>query len=427
MKKLLIFCFLFSFVSFSFVMWINYNFSSNGLWWGTIYWSDWSYSMISNNWLWTYKINTYNYSYNNAYEDIYNDYTKKSNEIMNRNKDVYVPLNFPNIENLKTINPTNINYSQRLYEWSLQCAEDLKYLLNSVESVCKNSKKLWDLSNCRDSISIALSAFLRSMNADYAWKACNDAWRDWIYILDDLSKIYFWWSTSAAWCPNNSSLENDWICYCDEWYINNDTNDGCMLDVYECGENSYFNWSNCSCDEWFVINSLNNWCATMEDYCHGEYWDKMSVIDDEEWNSICMCEEGYYFYENTNSCKDHGLYCKRKFWRHTESIKDWDLLNCMCEDWYNMVDNVCVKTDEKLNWVKYLPKKSNRTITTIAIYIDDLIDDAYEEGTDSGIEVINYRNDFIKILEKFLNKDLSKAQSKKEFVRVLWKLMPMIK
>jgi hypothetical protein len=82
-----------------------------------------------------------------------------------------------------------------------------------------------------------------------------------------------------------------------------------------------------------------------------------------------------------------------------------------------MLNNVCTKSE--VTSEKYISDSSDSTIKIISNYIDDLIEDRYSEDSDEMIEVIGYRNDFIKVLEKFLNKELSKSQSKKEFVSVL--------
>ena len=76
---------------------------------------------------------------------------------------------------------------------------------------------------------------------------------------------------------------------------------------------------------------------------------------------------------------------------------------------------------------KYIPSSDNYVITTIATYIDNLIDERYTDISSEKNNAITYRNQFIETSEKFIDKTISSSQAKIEFVSVLWKLMPLIK
>ncbi|HRX63958.1 MAG TPA: hypothetical protein P5060_02540 [Candidatus Absconditabacterales bacterium] len=76
---------------------------------------------------------------------------------------------------------------------------------------------------------------------------------------------------------------------------------------------------------------------------------------------------------------------------------------------------------------KYTPTTDSYVVTTIATYIDTLIDENYTEVSIERNKVIEYRNDFIVILEDFVNKTISKTEAQTKFVESLSKLMPLIK
>ncbi len=76
---------------------------------------------------------------------------------------------------------------------------------------------------------------------------------------------------------------------------------------------------------------------------------------------------------------------------------------------------------------RYVPESNNYAVTTIATYIDDLIDVKYTINTNQKNSIIIYRNEFVLALEQFLNKTISPRQARLRFIDILSKLMPLIK
>lgn len=76
---------------------------------------------------------------------------------------------------------------------------------------------------------------------------------------------------------------------------------------------------------------------------------------------------------------------------------------------------------------KYSPKSDSYVITTIATYIDTLVDNKYDQISIEKNKVIDYRNELIIVLEDFITKTISKTQAQTKFMVSLGKLMPLIK
>lgn len=475
MKKILIFCVLISCISFSFVMWTTYNYYSDPFWWWTMYGSDWSKITIREN---TLKLNNSIKNYYNPvnpmleknkqiqynkvseildkYDSLLDDYNKKkaydlNNSCLNNTIklvdeawDNCVVYKNEFCSNSMLIAQKSIDAQwliiskygtksslffkcEMAYELWKEKLKKIKSIIGNSDQYSNKSCEYWKYWNTKLQFCLDRPMYREWILNSYKWTDwklyCNDGYV-WDIDLGNCVENNYYDNYNS--CPANSSPADNWVCYCDEWYINNETNDWCVLADYECGDNSYFNWENCSCKDWYYLNEKQDWCVSLKNYCKDAYWSNMGVGENEDWNEICMCNDWYYFNEISNSCKDYDRYCKYQFWKNASSEKDLDILNCVCDDWYEMINNSCVLNDDNI-LVRYESKKSNKTIKTISMYLDDKIDSKYKGDSENIDEVVEYRNDFIKTLEQFLDNDISKKESKKEFVKILWKLMPMIK
>ena len=87
-------------------------------------------------------------------------------------------------------------------------------------------------------------------------------------------------------------------------------------------------------------------------------------------------------------------------------------------------DNICgerevTEIDDEDAVQRYVPQSNDYTITTLASYIDDMIDTKFVVNSLEKNEVLTYRNEFIIALEQFINKTIGHAAARVKFALTL--------
>lgn len=280
----------------------------NNNWWATIYSSNWSTSYISNNGLGRYSIYT-SPNPNTAYQNVINNKLEDLKE-MNQKIEEYSQSNK---ENTKVLDS---NYSKNIND-----------LLNSIEKLCETSKNLWTYS-CQTMVDAWETALNKWISGNFLSESCEYQSTQGLVKLEKIKQKY-WLSVTnnllkVNQCPLNSSKITD------SWFNYN---------LYVFGH-PLNNWS-CYCNDWYTNNQWNDLCIQEVDknFCTKTYWENIKNSKDINWNIICACNDGFYFDEDKNICISIEKKCSETVWENSKWLLKDGVYSCGCIDGYNIGSN----------------------------------------------------------------------------------------
>ena len=99
-------------------------------------------------------------------------------------------------------------------------------------------------------------------------------------------------------CPQNSTLKNDGLCYCNSGYQISLDKASCM--AISCGSNSTLVGSSCQCNEGFIESAGS--CISHSDNCRNSFGPNSYGVKGSDGNSSCYCNDGYDWSLDRKSC-----------------------------------------------------------------------------------------------------------------------------
>mgnify|MGYP003771061799 CR=1 FL=1 len=315
------------------------NLFVNNNWGWTIYRSDWSTSHVfENNWWWYYSV----YTYPDAYK---NNLNNKLEDLKELNKKI------------NSYSEYNNWYKQKLDD---DCSKSVTSFVDDAQNACYNKNS----SSCNTAINTARKVISVWRSNKYLWDICKYAIELWSARLDEIeSGLLNNWSSSCSnleyfntylqkclerpnyhkWV-NNWYKWSDWKAYCNKWYIRNMDLNNCVDEsIYWdfrynqtwCPKNSSLADDGvCYCDLWYKLNTFKDWCIVDNNYCSNTYWSNIKNNYDENWDLICSCKYWFYFNEDEQQCLSVDDLCKNSFWENSNRKSKDNIYSCACNEWF---------------------------------------------------------------------------------------------
>ncbi len=195
------------------------------------------------------------------------------------------------------------------------------------------------------------------------------------------------WSTTTTtyrtYCPKNSTENSLGSCECNNWYIPNSSNNGCIKDPNMTCKIDYpgtyysSEYRSCICP-WKNIwrwSSKDNNCPTEYKSCYESFWSNSIDIGDNK----CWCKE-WYVMEN-NYCQEDLQYKKKN-----EIKKNIDNYNTMVKKYENLREGMKNGKDENVSEII----KIYSEIENLKTEIDKGKMDLEKSNTETGTSKSNY-------------------------------------